>query len=78
MVKTNDVLLMARPGLGERRSLGGHVDGSASGSLTEGEYHTLPSLTSDHFSLSGSLTVFSVFCLPPMVLEELVRAEKRL
>jgi hypothetical protein len=48
------------------------------GSLTKGEYHTLPSLTFDPFSLSGSLTGFPIFCLPAMVLEELTRAEERL
>jgi hypothetical protein len=41
-VETNDGLLMAQPRLGETWSPGSHVDVSASRSLTEGEYHTLP------------------------------------
>jgi hypothetical protein len=77
-VETNDGLLTAQPGLGETWSPGVHVDGSASGSLTEGEYHTLPSLTFYPFSLSVLFTCFPVFCLPAMVLEELANAEERL
>jgi hypothetical protein len=75
-VETNDGLLTDQPSLGKTWSPSGHVDGSASGSLTEGEYHTLPSLTFDPFSLSDSLTHFPIFCLPAMVLEELARAEE--
>jgi hypothetical protein len=77
-VETNEGILMTQPGLGETRSQGGRVDGSASGSLTEGEYHTHPSLTFDPFSFSGLLMSFPVFCLPAMVLELLARAEVRL
>jgi hypothetical protein len=77
-VEMNDGILTTQPSLEETRLQGGRVDGSASGSLTEGEYHTHPSLTFDPFSFSGLLMSFPVFCLPAMVLELLARAEVRL
>jgi hypothetical protein len=77
-VETNDGLPMAQPGLRETWSSCAHVEGSRSGSLTEGEYHTPSSLIFYLFSLSGSLMGFHVFCLPAMVLEEIACAENRL
>jgi hypothetical protein len=76
-VEMNDGLLMAQPSLRETWSPDGRVNGSA-GSLTEGEYHTLTSLTFDHFSFSGLMTGFPVFCLPAMVLKDLARAKEHL
>jgi hypothetical protein len=61
MVETNNGLPTAQLDLLKTQSSGSCVDGSMLGSLTEGEYHTLPSPTFDPFSHNSSLVGFPVF-----------------
>jgi hypothetical protein len=61
VVNTNNGLPMAQPDLVETLSSGCRVGAFVLGSLTEGEYHTLPSLIFYPFSPSSSLMGFPIF-----------------